>query len=228
MAKRRANTWPINLEKFQARIHYCFKDAELLNNVFTHKSKGLPNNERLEALGQKVVECVLVEALYRRNPDLDEGRLTGILNRICSNYSMLDHAYAVKIRVYSFNLRFNMLKEALADAFQALVGAIYLDGGYDAVCVFISREFENDLNILTPAPEYQMEYSRFIRRHFNQDPHYENISKSGAIIQGLYKYVVTHAGATIGKGRGHSPAQAKSNAAREALVFLKQLYPGLE
>lgn len=228
MPKRIVTTWPINLEELQTRIQYTFKDASLLALVVRHESKGALNNERLEALGNKVLECVIVEALYHKYPDSHEGRLSGITNRICSNYSILDHARAIRLSVYTFNLPIAKRDEAMSDAFQALVGAIYLDGGLDAVRVFILREFENDLSHPTTAPEHQMELGRFVRRHFNRDPIYENISKNGAMIQGHYKYVVRFAGAVIGKGRGQNSAQAKTNAARVALKYLKQLYPGLE
>lgn len=228
MPKRIVTTWPINLEELQTRIQYTFKDASLLALVVRHESKGALNNERLEALGNKVLECVIVEALYHKYPDSHEGRLSGITNRICSNYSILDHARAIRLSVYTFNLPIAKRDEAMSDAFQALVGAIYLDGGFDSVRAFILREFEGDLSDLTPAPQYQQEFNSFVRRHFNQEPIYVDQSKIGAKLQGHYKYDVKLGDAVVGKGRGHNSAQAKANAARVALKYLKQLYPGLE
>jgi ribonuclease-3 len=224
MAKKKVITRHINLKQLQARIQYAFKDAGLLAIALRHESKGLSNNGRLEALGNKILELVIVEALYKKYPDFDEGRLTGIAQRICRNYSMLDHARAIALKVYAFNLRVTKRDEALADAFQALVGAIYIDGGLDAVRVFILREFERDLNDATPARLYQDELRFFMRKNCNRDPIYEDLSTDGAKLAGHFTYAVLDDNVTLGRGQGHDPTEARTNAARVALDYLKPLY----
>jgi ribonuclease-3 len=219
------HTSRINFNKLQTRIRYAFKHKDLLVLVVTDASKGVSNNERLAALGIEILQFLIIEALYRNYPDFDEGRISGITHRICSNYSILDHAGAIGLRIYAYRLRVNRLGEGLATAFKALVAATYIDGGLEAVRTFVLTEFEADLKNTTPALHYQAELRVFMKEHFNREPTYDDLSTDGAKAAGLFTYIVVNDGTTLGTGTGHDAPEARTNAARNALKYLKRFFP---
>ena len=117
---------------------YSFRDPELLRLALTHRSAGRPNNERLEFLGDALVNLAVAELLYETRPKADEGELTRLRAQLVSGPALAERARSLELgdelllgpgELKSGGFRRDSI---LADAFEALVAAVYLDGGFDA------------------------------------------------------------------------------------------------
>lgn len=123
----------------QTRLGYEFHDSALLNKALTHRSHSSAHNERLEFLGDSVLNCLVASLLYERYPDMDEGGLSRLRSNLVKQQTL--HEIAQQLQLSSLlRLGEGELKSGgsrrpsiLADAVEALLGAIFLDGGFDAV-----------------------------------------------------------------------------------------------
>ena len=126
----------MSLSKLTAALGHSFADRALLQTALTHRSFGASNNERLEFIGDGVLNCVIAVALFRRYPDLDEGDLS----RMRANLVRQDTLHRLAVALHlgdSLRLGEGELKSGgnqrpsiLADTVEALIGAVYLDGGF--------------------------------------------------------------------------------------------------
>lgn len=144
---------------FLERLGYGFRDPALLDQALTHRSHGFPNNERLEFLGDGVLGCAVAEALYERFPDLPEGRLTPLRAALVREETLAEVAHALGVE------RLVRLGEGerqgapevrpsiLADAVEAIFGAVFLDGGYEAARAAILRVYGARIDALDPDAE---------------------------------------------------------------------------
>ena len=127
-----------------------FTDLTLLQEALTHKSAGIPNYERLEFLGDAVLELVVTEQIYRLHPTLDEGAMTRMRVALVRRESLAEVAKRLQLGRY---LQFGQGERKsggmhrasiLADSFEALVGAVYLDGGFEVAREVIKAQFDWD------------------------------------------------------------------------------------
>jgi len=127
-----------------------FTDPTLLQEALTHKSAGTPNYERLEFLGDAVLELVVTEQIYRLHPTLDEGAMTRMRVALVRRESLAEVAKRLQLGRY---LQFGQGERKsggmhrasiLADSFEALVGAVYLDGGFEVAREVIKAQFDWD------------------------------------------------------------------------------------
>ena len=127
-----------------------FTDPTLLQQALTHKSAGTPNYERLEFLGDAVLELVVTEQIYRLHPTLDEGAMTRMRVALVRRESLAEVAKRLQLGRY---LQFGQGERKsggmhrasiLADSFEALVGAVYLDGGFEVAREVIKAQFDWD------------------------------------------------------------------------------------
>ena len=127
-----------------------FTDSTLLQEALTHKSAGTPNYERLEFLGDAVLELVVTEQIYRLHPTLDEGAMTRMRVALVRRESLAEVAKRLQLGRY---LQFGQGERKsggmhrasiLADSFEALVGAVYLDGGFEVARQVIKAQFDWD------------------------------------------------------------------------------------
>ena len=127
-----------------------FNDPSLLQEALTHKSAGTPNYERLEFLGDAVLELVVTEQIYRLHPTLDEGAMTRMRVALVRRESLAEVAKRLQLGRY---LQFGQGERKsggmhrasiLADSFEALVGAVYLDGGFEVAREVIKAQFDWD------------------------------------------------------------------------------------
>jgi ribonuclease III len=132
----------------QKRIGYSFADPFLLRTAMTHRSFGSPHNERLEFLGDGVLNCAVAELLYRRFPDLNEGDLSRLRANLVRQDSLHQVAQTLNLGNY-LQLGDGEQKSGgrsrpsiLADAAEAIFGAVYLDGGYPAAADLIGRLYQ--------------------------------------------------------------------------------------
>lgn len=140
----------------EARLGYRFSRAELLKQALTHRSYCAQHNERLEFLGDGVLNCVVGHLLYERFPQLPEGRLSRLRANLVNQQSL--HAVALKLRLGEYlRLGEGEVKSGgrerpsiLADALEALLGAAFLDGGFEVAHGLIARLFADKIAAIDP------------------------------------------------------------------------------
>ena len=141
-----------SLNELQRTIDYSFKDVSLLKNALTHRSKGSTNNERLEFLGDAVLGFVVAELLYLKFENASEGQLSRFRASLVKKETLAALAREISLGDFLL-LGSGELKSGgfrrdsiLADALEAVIGSIYLDGGIDNTRLFIERSLQERLN----------------------------------------------------------------------------------
>jgi ribonuclease-3 len=226
-----------DLAALQARLSYTFRDESLLVLALTHPSvaheQGTPvaHNQRLEFLGDAVLQLALTRELYEKFPTCDEGPLTNGRAKLVNRRALGEHGRAVGLGAHLILSRGEDLhggrerSSALADAFEALLGAIFLDGGYDAAREFILREFSRafgELNQLPVLENPKGELQEFLQSKSSEAPQYQVASATGPDHDRIFECIVRHGGVELARGTGKSKKAAESEAALAALAKLKQ------
>jgi ribonuclease-3 len=141
----------MDLDRLQKTIGYRFDNPELLREALTHRSFGLPHNERLEYLGDSVLNCVVSGELFTRFPDLKEGELSRLRAHHVRQESLHLAARALDLGTY-LRMGEGELKSGgftrpsiLADAFEAMVGAVYIDAGFEVAQSVLRRLLDTQL-----------------------------------------------------------------------------------
>jgi ribonuclease-3 len=149
---------PLRGDRLYTRLGYRFQDPTLLQDALTHRSVGSRNNERLEFLGDAILSFVMAEILYRRAPRATEGELSRLRASLVRGSTLADIARGLDLGEHlvlgSGELKSGGYRREsiLADAFEAVLGAIYLDGGFEVCRQFIHDLFRERLARL-PSPE---------------------------------------------------------------------------
>lgn len=136
---------PESLDACQRAIHYHFRDVSLLTNALTHssvKTDDMPSYERLEFLGDSVVGLIITEYLYNLLPDCDEGELTKVKSHVVSTDGLSIATENLGLEEFlavgrGIQMKDGIPKGLMADVFEAVVGAVYRDRGYEAVRLFV-------------------------------------------------------------------------------------------
>jgi ribonuclease III len=229
----------------EERIGYQFQNPQLLTEALTHPSvaheKQQPqfDNQRLEFLGDAVLQLVITEHLFARYREAGEGRLTTRRSRLVSRESL-------KVRAASLDLGRHLLmgrgEEAsggrrrdstLGDAFEALLGAIYLDSDLQTVRRFILEEMKDDLEQLEEEPlevNPKGQLQELLQAISPRSPSYELTSQHGREHERVFQVRVVWENQVLGAGSGRSKKQAESAAALAALkeqLWIKKNYPAL-
>ncbi len=226
--------------ELQARLGYSFRDESFLRLALTHPSVAheqnspLPHNQRLEFLGDSVLGIVLSRELYEKFPDADEGQLTKSRAKLANATSLAAHGRALDLGTHLVlsrgeeNTGGRERSSALADAFESLLGAIFLDGGLDAAREFILRDFAPDfaeLNLPAGIENPKGELQEFLQSKSPTAPVYELISAEGPDHSRHFICSVIHEGAELARGAGKSKRAAESDAAFVALKKLQEQKP---
>jgi ribonuclease-3 len=216
----------------EERIGYKFRNSLLLAEALTHPSLGHEtqryhfDNQRLEFLGDAVLQLVITEDLFRRFGSEPEGQLTKLRSRLVSRETLKMHATALDLGRYLLMGRGEEASggrertSTLADGFEALIGAIYLDGGLDIAREFILTQARADLAQLAEEPieinpkGYLQELLQSISP---RSPVYELISQSGPEHEKRFVVQAVWEGIVLGQGSGRSKKQAETAAALEAM-----------
>ena len=224
-------------EELQSKLGYTFRDLELLKLALTHPSvaheQGTPmqTNQRLEFLGDAVLQLVLTRELYEKFPAFDEGPLTKARAKLVNRRTLAEHGRALDLGA---NLILSRGEEthggrerpsALADAYEAVVGAVFMDGGFDLASEFILREFSGDLGGLTVIPIMENpkgELQELLQAVSAEAPQYDVVSATGPDHDRVFECIVQHAGVELARGRGKSKKAAESEAALAALTKLRE------
>jgi len=220
------------LTKFEKEIEINFNDKKLLKRVFIHRSyinehrsAGLEHNERLEFLGDAVLELVITEYIYL-NYDRPEGEMTSWRSALVKGESLSKEAKKIKIDNYlcvSRGEAKNIGKARdliLANAFEALIGAIYLDQGYKIVSDFIIKNIAYKLDEIISGAEYidaKSKLQELSQEKFSLTPTYETVSETGPDHNKKFVVLVKIGNKIVGKGEGNSKQKAQIMAAGQAL-----------
>lgn len=222
-------------DELEARLGYRFASAERLERALTHRShrgvSGEIDNERLEFLGDRVLGLVASERLFRAFPEWDSGNLSKGLARIVSEASIHAVACALKLGAH---LRIGPgeektggreKKRLLADAYEAIVGAIYMDAGLGAASDFLER------TLLTPAltnrleglerSDYKSALQEWLQQRSLGFAEYRLRRESGPEHQKIFEVDVWHAGRLLASAHGRSKKEAEQSAAMQALGELE-------
>ena len=222
------------LHRFESKTGHRFADRRLLALALTHPScrDGHNDNQRLEFLGDAALGLVVAETLYRNNPHLDEGALDRMRASLVNGQSLAAHARALGIdrslQVSDAQRQHHAQPSSamLEDAFEALIGAIYLDGGIDAARAFILRSLGDAIDAapalsatINPKGRLQ-EWAQ--QQHAGAVPHYSALAATGPDHARVYQAAVHLNETELGRGQGSSKKAAESAAAADALRQLKR------
>ncbi|OGY62299.1 MAG: ribonuclease III [Candidatus Harrisonbacteria bacterium RIFCSPHIGHO2_01_FULL_44_13] len=226
----------VDLSKLEKTIEYGFKDKDLLKEALTHRSYlnenpswGLPHNERLEFLGDAVLELAVTEELFNRFPDAPEGSLTSFRAALV-NYQMLANI------ARNLNLeKFILLSRGeakdtgrardviLANAIEALIGAVYLDAGYEPIKKFVSQFIMIRLDEVLKFGLYKDAKSLLqekVQADLKLTPNYKVLSEKGPDHAKIFTVGVYFGEKFIVSGEGASKQDAEVEAAKKALETL--------
>jgi ribonuclease III len=225
-----------DLDALQAEIQYKFRDPDLLRLALTHPSvaheqgRAARHNQRLEFLGDAVLGLALTRELYEKFPAVSEGPLTKARAQMINRRTLAEQSRQIGLRDQLIlgrgeeaNLGRNRAS-ALADAFEALIGAIFLDGGFEEARNFVLRSFRRAFGELTSIPTLDNpkgELQELLQGQSSEAPHYGVVCISGPDHDREFECVVTHAGVELGRGKGKSKKTAQSQAASAALKKLR-------
>ena len=222
-----------NISLLEEKIEYNFKDKEVVFTAITHssyanerKTKKLKYNERIEFLGDSVLSLVISEYLYKMYPNLPEGELTVTRAKIVCENSLSKCATDINLGKHLMLGKGEELSggrskmSILSDAFEALIGAIYLDGGFDTARGFILKYMENIIKSCVEGKlfyDFKTQLQEIIQQNGEQHISYIVIDESGPDHNKTFKTEVRVNNVTIGQGNGHSKKESEQSAAKDAL-----------
>jgi len=216
----------MGLEALSRKIGYSFQQSNLFRQALVHRSYGRPHNERLEFLGDSVLNCVIAAELYRLFPKLSEGELSRLRANLVNQASLVEVAQSLDLGLEV------MLGEGeqksgghrrasiLADALEALIGAVMLDGGFDEAQRVVLHLFSSDLENIdpeAPAKDAKTQLQEYLQSLKLDLPKYQVIETRGAAHEQQFEVecAIPQLGIrTLGHGR--SRRAAEQGAADEA------------
>lgn len=226
------------LKELQSIIKVEFNDISLLNQSLTHTSyayelnsnNGICQNERLEFLGDVVLGLVVSEYIYKKYPDYMEGDLAKIRAKVVSRPILAKLSKHLNIGKYLLLGKGEEMTggrtrhSILADTFEAVIGAVYLDSGLEISRVFILRYFEEEIEKITEnvhVQDYKTDFQEFTQKRFRTLPVYKVLSREGPDHNRIFEIAVMVKGKTWGIGRGRSKKGAEQQAAFSALQQIR-------
>jgi len=228
---------PTEFAALEERLGYAFRDAGLLRLALTHPSvaheHGAPiqTNQRLEFLGDAVLQLVLTRELYEKFPAFGEGPLTKARAKLVNRRTLAERSRQLGIGQHLILSRGEEMHDgrnrpsALADTYEALLGAIFLDGGFEAAREFILRQFQaafGGLQVIPILENPKGELQELLQAVSSVAPKYEVASATGPDHDRIFECIVQHNGVELARGRGKSKKAAESEAALAALTKLRQ------
>jgi len=226
----------LSLKKLQDKLSYSFKDPNLLVEALTHKSfvnenqdKGLKDNERLEFLGDAVLDLSISAYLIRQFPQAREGELSKlkaiivsepILSRIATDLHIGEYLFLGKGEEKSGGRKKTSL---LANAFEAVIGAIYMDGGFESARRVVEMTFAPYIDHIVTRKQsfdYKTDLQEYCQAHGHSLPVYKVVRETGPDHKKIFEVEIIIDGKPLGTGKGKSKKDAEQKAAKEALKVL--------
>jgi len=225
-----------DFDELEQRIGYTIKHRAYFLQALTHRSylqfaqfPTLKSNERLEFLGDSILNLVIAEYLYNEFESLPEGDLTKLRSRLVSGAALVQHAEEINLErwVLLSTSADSAVKRGsatlLADAYEALIAAIYLDGGMSAARDFIYRHIITHTRrdeLMLSDKNYKSMLLEFVQSKKLSSPKYITVKEDGPNHARTFSVDVIVSGLRHGSGDGRSKKEAEQNAAREALEVL--------
>lgn len=222
-------------KRIESILKVRFKNPDLLENAFVHRSYlnetsdfPFPSNERLEFLGDAVLEQIVSDFLYHRFPSLSEGELTALRAALVKTESLANESRRLNLGKELLLSRGEELGGGrdnpylLANTFEAVIGAIYLDQGIETAKEFIHREilYKAGESLRSGIKDPKSHFQEIAQARFNTTPHYRVIKEWGPAHEHRFLTAVYLKTKKIGEGEGRSKKEAEENAARQALEIL--------
>ncbi len=223
----------IDFSEFEKATKIVFKDKDLLKQAFIHRSyinettgSNLSHNERLEFLGDAVLELIVTDYLYTKYPDRDEGDLTAYRSALVNAVIIGEVAHELGMNEYLL-LSKGEAKDAgrarsyiLANTYEAYVGAVYLDQGYDVAQKFIAHTLFGKIDMIVAKKLWRDAKSLIqekAQEHLNVTPSYKVLNETGPDHDKHFTIGVFFGDECIAEGKGKSKQEAEQMAARSAL-----------
>ncbi len=222
------------MREFEKKIGYTFENPLLLETAFTHSSyvnegkHERENNERLEFLGDSVLSVLVAEHLYRSFPKKTEGELTKLRASLVCDHSLAEFAKRISLGDQlvmgkgEANSGGRTRLSNLEDAFEALVGAIYLDGGLEQARRFVLSFLPKKIDLAQSErlQDYKTQLQEIIQQNPEEKLRYVLVGESGPDHDKRFSVEVCLNSNVIGRGSGKSKKQAEQNAAKQALELM--------
>jgi ribonuclease-3 len=225
-------------DEIETRLGYRFRDRGLLEHALTHKSRaaedvsgGVADNESLEFLGDAVLGLVVADALFRQYPNYNEGQKSKIKASIVSTQALARQAEEIRLGDHLILGRGEektggRFKQALlADAYEALIAAIYLDGGLEAAESFLWRELKNAIDAGAVrnfvGQDYKSALQERVQALGRPLPEYRIAGETGPDHRKIFEIEVVVGGEVLGAASGKAKKEAEQEAARLAIARLE-------
>ncbi len=228
------------LEELEKELNYTFKNKELLRNALIHKSynegvkKGLPDNEKLEFLGDSVISLIITDYLFKQFPTLNEGELSKIKAHLVSTNSLSIISQSINLCDYVFlgkgeeknDGRSN--NKISASLLEAIVGAMYVDSNYKVTASIIIEYFKDYLSRFNEKEikinDYKSELQEVIQKKNINLPYYKIIEETGKPPDLIFTVAVYLENNEIGRGTGKNKRKAEQDAAYNALKIIDKFF----
>lgn len=222
------------LKKFERRIKYPFKKKQLLAQALIHRSyayehtgESICDNERLEFLGDAVLSVAISDCVFRRFPDFLEGEMTRIRSSLVSRSTLEELARRLglgEVMLFGKGEAASGGAEQsrnLAGAYEAVIGAIFLDGGFKKADSFIKSQFKAELKKISEGgarKDYKSVLQEYTSKVYKATPKYAVVSEEGPDHQKRFVVAVSFGGIARGRGEGKNKKSAQQGAAYNALL----------
>lgn len=218
--------------QLETTLHYTFEDKQLLIEALTHKSYKQPyNNERLEFLGDAVLDLIVGEYLFTKFPGFDEGKLSKLRASLVNEGGFTSLANHINLGKYIFlsnaeeNNGGREKPSLLSNAFEAIIGAIYLEAGLEqirAISVKLLEEVHPDMSLDSLFKDYKTTLQELTQAHFGVTPEYKLIGSRGPDHKKEFEVAVIVENKEYGRSIGKSKKIAQQESAEIAIQTLKK------
>ncbi|HZX20807.1 MAG TPA: ribonuclease III [Clostridia bacterium] len=221
------------LKELQDIIDYRFRNTGIINEALTHSSysneyrgRCTCNNERLEFLGDSVLSTVISEYIYLKYDNLPEGELTKVRANVVCGSSLALQAKSIGLGKYLLLGKGEEVTggrdriSILADTFEAVIGALYLDGGIETARKFILNMLEDSIKLASTGnlfKDYKTDLQELLQSKFDDKISYRVVNETGPDHDKTFEIEVVLGDKVLGRGRGKSKKEAEQNAAKKAL-----------
>lgn len=225
------------LQQFQKIIGYTFKNRTLLKNALTHSSfanekhwRYETNNERLEFLGDAVLELVSSDFIFKNNPHMVEGKMTKMRASLVCEVSLAASAREIQLGDYLYLGKGELhtggasRDSILSDAFEAVIGAIYMDGGYEPASRFVKQYVLADIEKKQLFYDSKTILQEIVQGKIHEDTQiqYPVLKETGPDHDKHFEVCCMINGKEYGKGCGRTKKSAEQQAAYETILLLRQ------
>lgn len=216
----------VNISYLEKALDYHFNNAALLRLALTHPSCGAENNQRLEFLGDAVLQLAMSDIVYAAHPEQEEGGMTFLRARMVREETLCTVARHLQLGRY---LRMDHGCEitggrerpaVLADAMEAVLAAVYLDAGFETAAALVRRLWPREQEVALPVTDNKTALQELLQGQGLPSPEYRTLAEEGPAHMRVFTVGVYTQGQEAGRGRGNSKKKAEQAAAGEALKRL--------